>query len=189
MAAPAVMTTLISPLEYLRREILARNKSEYIDGVVCEMASAARGHTRLTKNLHDILYRTLGDGPCENSDQDVKVWIAARRIYYYPDATIACPPNFIDDANGVVDNPIVVVEVLSPSTPSMDRGPKFADYRTLDSLRDYVLVESEARRVEVISLEDGEWRTRRYEEGTALLPSVGVEIVLDELYRRVPLDR
>lgn len=183
-----VAQALISPLEYLRREAAALTKHEYIDGVVCEMSGAARGHTRLTKNLHGMLYRVLGNGPCENSDQDVKVWIAARRRYYYPDASIACPLNFIDDDNGVIDSPTVVVEVLTPGTHNLDRGPKFADYRTLPSLRDYVLIDSEEKSVEVFSLED-EWKTRTYREGAALLPSVGVEIDIEELYHRVPLPK
>lgn len=178
---------LISPLEYLRREAQAEKRHEYVDGTVCEMAGASPGHARLTKNLHGMLYRALGNGSCENLDQDVKVWIEARNRYYYPDATIACPPNFIDDENGVIDNPTVIVEVLSPSTRSLDRGPKFADYRTLPSFRDYVLVESDFRTVEVHSLEDADWTTRTYTEGEALLPSVGIAIGLDELYRRVPL--
>ena len=182
-----VAQALVSPMEYLRREREAKTRHEYVDGVVCEMAGASLRHACLTKNLHGMLYRTLGKGPCENLDQDVKVWIDASRRYYYPDATISCPPNFIDDDNGVIDNPTVVIEVLSPGTRNLDRGPKFADYRALPSLRDYVLVESEARRVEVFSLEDGEWRGRTYPEGAARLPSLGIELGLDELYRRVPL--
>ena len=187
MIAQAVLPALVSPLEYLHREREAKTKHEYVDGIVCEMAGAGRAHTRLTKNLHGMLYRGLGNGLCENSDQDVKVWIAARSRYYYPDASIACPPNFIDDENGVIDNPTVVVEVLSPSTSGLDRGPKFADYRTLPTFRDYVLIDNAHRKVEVFSLEGEAWMMRIYEEGRAFLPSVGIELDVDELYRRVPL--
>ena len=182
-----IAQALVSPLEYLRRERLSQTKNEYIDGVVCEMAGASPSHTRLTKNLSGMLYRALGNGPCENLDQDVKVWVAARNRYYYPDATVSCPPNFSDDENGVIDNPTIVVEVLSPATRNLDRGPKFADYRALASMRDFVLVESARRLVEVFSLEAGAWQARAYEEGVALFPSLGIEIDLDELYRRVPL--
>ena len=115
----------------------------------------------------------------------MKVWIEARRRYYYPDGTISCPPKFIDDENGVIDNPTVVLEVLSPSTRSLDRGPKFADYRTLPSFRDYALVESESQSVEVHSLEGGVWQTRAYAEGRAFLPSLGISLDLEELYRWV----
>lgn len=182
-----VANALVSPLEYLRREAKATRRHEYVAGIVCEMAGASRNHTRLTKNLHGMLYRALGEGPCENLDQDVKVWIAARSVYYYPDATISCPPNFVDDAAGVIDNPTVIVEVLSPGTRALDQGPKFADYRTLPSFRDYVMIDSETMRVEVLSLEGGVWNTRAITDGKALLPSVGVEIDLQELYRRVVL--
>lgn len=185
MVAQAARLALISPLEYLRREAEAMSRHEYMAGVVCEMAGVSKSHTRLTRTLHGILYRELANGGCENLDQDVKVWIAATGSYYYPDATISYPPNFIDDANGVIDNPKVIVVVLSPSTRNIDRGTKFADYRTLASLRDYVLIDSEAQKVEVFSLEGGEWMVRTYTDGAAMLPSVGIELPLDELYRHV----
>ena len=187
MAAQAAFPALISTSEYLRREARAATRHEYVDGIVCEMAGASRNHVRLTKKLNAILDRTLGDGSCENLDQDVKVWIETRRRYYYPDGTISCPPNFIDDENGIIDNPTVVIEVLSPSTRNLDRGPKFADYRTLPTFRDYVLVDSESQSVEVHSLENGGWQTRIYTEDKVLLPSVGIEVELRELYRRVVL--
>ena len=187
MVAQALTPALISPLEYLRREREAKTKHEYVAGSVCKMAGAGRNHIELTAALGFEVRTALRGKSCRNLDQDVKVWVAARDRYYYPDATISCPPNFVDDANGVIDNPTVVVEVLSPSTRTLDRGPKFADYRTLPTLRDYVLIDSEARKVEVFSLIEGVWMVRAYAEGTAVLPSVGVELDLDELYRHVVL--
>ena len=185
MVAQALTPALISPAEYLRREREAETKHEYVADAICEMAGASRNHSALTAALSFEIRTALRGKHCRNLDGDVKVWIAARDRYYYPDATIVCPPNFVDDANGVIDNPTVVVEVLSPSTRTLDRGPKFADYRTLPTLRDYVLIDSEARKVEVFSLIEGEWMVRAYVEGTAVLPSVGVGLDLDELYRHV----
>lgn len=187
MVAQAFRRALISPAEYLRREAESKTRHEYVNGTVCEMAGASRNHTWLTRNVQGMMYRALGNGPCHNLDQDVKVWIALKEIYYYPDATISCPPNFIDDANGIIDNPTVVFEVLSPSTRILDQGQKFADYRTIPTLRDYVLVDSEAKKVEVFSLESGEWRVRTYFEGVAGIPSVGIALDLEELYQHVVL--
>lgn len=188
MVAGVSRLALISPRDYLCRERDAGRKHEYLSGAVYEMAGASRNHTRLTRNVHGILFRQLGTGPCENLDQDVKVWIEAHLAYFYPDASISCPPNYIDVANGVIDNPTVLFEVLSPSTASIDRGAKFAAYRTLPSLRDYVLIESEARQVEVFSLEGDQWMVRTYTEGTIVLPSISIEIEMEELYRHVTFE-
>src|SRR5438128_2474967 len=114
--AQAVMPALVSPLEYLRREVQAKRRHEYVAGVVCEMAGASRNHGELTSALSFALRTRLKGRTCRNLDQDVKVWIAAKDAYYYPDATISCPPRFVDDANGIIDNPTVVIEVLSPGT-------------------------------------------------------------------------
>lgn len=185
MVAQAVLPALISPLEYLRREREAKTKHEYVEGVVCEMAGAGRNHVEIQGALATEVGIALRRTTCRILPADTKLRVG--KAYYYPDAMIACPPNFIDDANGVIDNPTVVVEVLSPSTRSLDRGAKFADYRTLDTLRQYVLIDSERRRIEVFSLESDAWMVRTYDEGTATLPSVGVELDMDELYRHVVL--
>lgn len=187
MVAQAVLPALISPREYLRREAQAERRHEYIAGIVCEMAGASRNQVELQSALATLAGAELRGKRCRILGQDTKLWIAAKEAYYYPDATIACPPNFIDDANGVIDNPTVIIEVLSPSTRHLDRGTKFADYRTLSSLREYVLIDSEARRVEVFSLENDDWMIRTYEEGVATLPSFGIDLDLQELYQHVVL--
>ena len=184
MVTQVLAPALVSPLEYLRREREAKRRHEYVDGVVCEMAGASRNHVEIQASLATEFGVALKGKRCRVLGQDTKLMVG--RAFYYPDATISCPPNFVDDANGVIDNPTVVVEVLSPSTRALDRGPKFADYRTLPTLRDYVLIDSEARRVEVFSLE-GEWGIRTYVEGSAPIPSVGIVLDLDELYRNVAL--
>lgn len=187
MIAQAFRPALISPAEYLRREAEAKTRHEFVNGTVCEMAGASRNHGELTSALSFELRTALKGKVCRNLDQDTKVWIASKEIYYYPDATVSCPPNFIDATNGVIDNPTVVFEVPSPSTRTLDQGQKFADYRTLPTLRDYVLIDSEATKIEVFSLENGEWVVRTYVDGTAAIPSVSVGLDLSELYRHVVL--
>lgn len=162
-------------------------RHEFVAGTVYAMAGASRNHAMITRNLHGMLYGLLGRGPCQNLDQNTKVWISGSNAFYYADATIACPPSFIDERSGVIDNPTVVFEVLSPTTWRIDRSTKFVAYKTLASLRDYVLIDSERKIVEVFSLEQEEWVVRAFESGTAILPSVGVSLDLDELYRHVAL--
>ncbi len=183
MVAQAVLPALISPLEYLRREAGAKSRHEYVAGAVCEMAGASRNHVEIQSSLSTEVGTALRGKPCRLLGADTKLWVASAGSYYYPDATISCPPHYIDEANGVIDNPTIVIEVLSPGTRILDRGPKFADYRTLPTLKDYVLIDSEQRRVEVFSLEEGTWMVRTYEVGKAALPSVDLVLDLDELYR------
>lgn len=182
-----IAQALVSPLEYLRREREATTRHEYVDGVVCEMAGASRNHVEIQGALATEVGIALRRKTCRILPADTKLLVG--RKYYYPDAMIACPPNFVDDTNGVIDNPTVVIEVLSPSTRTLDRGVKFADYRTLPSLKDYVLIDSEARNVEVFSRQNDEWVVRKVEIGTVPIPSISVLLDLDELYRHVVLPR
>lgn len=187
MAAQAAFT---SRTDYLAQEAQATTRHEYIDGVIYAMSGASRNHLELTRSFTIEAGNALRGKPCRNLDQDTKVWIERANAYYYPDATIACPPHFVDSANGVIDNPTVIVEVLSPSTWRMDRGQKFAHYRKLDSLREYALIDSDAARVEVFSLEGDQWVVRFYEglDATARFGSVGIELPLSELYRHVQFE-
>jgi Uma2 family endonuclease len=104
----AAQPALISSSEYLRREAEAVVRHEFVAGTVYAMAGASRNHAMITRNLHGMLYGLLGRGPCQNLDQNTKVWISGSNAFYYADATIACPPSFIDERSGVIDNPTVV---------------------------------------------------------------------------------
>ena len=109
---------------------------------------------------------------------------------YYPDGAIACPPNDLNPQQGTYDNPVAVFEVLSPGTENFDRRDKADDYKALPSLQDYVLVESDRARVEVFSrLPDGRWAQSVFLAGSVVhLPSVGIDLPLDELYENAAFD-
>ncbi|CAN5385860.1 Uma2 family endonuclease [soil metagenome] len=171
--------------EYLRREAVADTKSELIDGRIVAMAAASRQHVVITPNLGDALAPLLRDTGCRRFDSDAKVWIAAFDEYLYPDACVACPPDFVNDAVGAIDNPIVVLEVLSPSTEARDRGIKFERYSTLPSLGEYVLVASERIAVETfVRLGDGRWVRSLWTglESVARLESLGADLPLSAIY-------
>jgi Uma2 family endonuclease len=181
----AATSALVDPQEYLRREAQTERRSEFVDGVICEMAGASRNHVEIRAALTVEIGSALRGKPCRILGSDVKVRISARNTYYYPDATVSCPPNFIDDSNGVIDDPKVVFEILSASTHAMDRGQRFADYRTLTSLHEYVLIESESRSVEVFSRVGETWSVRHHQDGEIFIPSIDVTISMAELYRNV----
>ncbi|HYN90066.1 MAG TPA: Uma2 family endonuclease, partial [Ardenticatenaceae bacterium] len=135
--------------EYLVRERGAEAKSEYLDGEIVAMVGASRAHNLLTINVAGLLWQQLGDRPCEVYSNDMRVKIPVARVYTYPDVVVSCDdPLFEDDELDTLLNPIVIVEVLSASTESYDRGKKFSFYRSIPSLIEYVLVAQDEHRVE-----------------------------------------
>ncbi len=193
--ANAASIDRITREEYLRREAASLVKHDFIDGRMVErevvaMAGGSPNHVRITPVLTGMLHAALRGRTCQPFDSDTLVHIEEIDRDYYPDAGIACPPNFLSDTVGEIDNPTVIVEVLSPSSEKADRGDKFHDYRLLPSLRDYVLVSTKRASVEVFSRQDdGSWNLRVYVHGaTAHLPSVGIDLSLDELYENAVFD-
>jgi Uma2 family endonuclease len=185
MAAQKV--PLITPQEYLEGEKIAAEKSEYISGFVYAMAGASSRHNRLAGRVHAVLDRLLdASDSCEpfNSDQKVRIFEAGP--FFYPDVSVACDPVFDDE--DCLRNPVVIVEVLSTSTASFDRGEKFTHYRQLPSLQEYLLVSQTSYEVEHYSRRTEatwEFTVLKGEDAIITLPSLGVTLSLKEIYRRV----
>lgn len=178
--------------EYLEFEETVPEKYELYRGQIYPKGGYAYAMVGGSTN-HDDLIVTL-TALCVNALRGKKPWrfvgenrrllMRSKGTSYRPDGAIACPPNDLDRRKGTYDNPTVIFEVLSPATERFDRRGKADDYKTLASLQDYVLIESETVRVEVFSRQaDGSWAQRVYLPGTvAHLPSVDVELPLDVLY-------
>jgi Uma2 family endonuclease len=176
--------------QYFEMERTNEVRHEYIDGAVYALAGGTRAHGVLAANLISLLVVAVRGGPCRVYSSDMKVRVAPTR-YVYPDLSVSCDPvDRGDDAAEWLGAPRLVAEVLSPSTVAYDRGDKFGFYRQVASLREYVLVETTRRLVEVRSRgEDGLWTTRQYAPGeVAELPGLGVRLAVDEIYATVDLD-
>jgi Uma2 family endonuclease len=179
----------VSIEDYLTAERRAETKSEYLDGEVFAMTGASRPHNLVVWNLSGILYGQLKARRCEAYVNDMRVLIPAAGLYTYPDITVVCgEPRFEDGELDTLLNPTLLIEVLSPTTEGYDRGRKFAHYRTLESLREYVLVAQDEVRVELFThQDDGHWllsEANRLEE-TILLASIGCELRLADVYDHV----
>lgn len=177
--------------EYLAFEETTPEKHELFRGRICAMAGGSSNHSAIIVSLTGACREALrGRKPCRSVGENQKAVVQKSGSSYRPDGAIACPPNDLDRSRGTYDDPTVVFEVLSPSTAEFDRTEKFNDYRTLTSMQDYVLVESEKVRVEVFSrLEDGRWEQQVYlPETVAHIPSVGIDLSLDELYKNAVFD-
>lgn len=139
----------LNPEEYLAQERNATYRSEYIDGYVYAMAGGSVDHATISANLIREISNRLKSAPCRVCGSDLRVQIQKNGGFFYPDVSVICgKPEYSDKRNDTVTNPAIIVEVLSPSTESRDRGIKFANYRRLASLKEYILVDQNAPRIE-----------------------------------------
>lgn len=176
---------LMSAEEYLTWEPTQEERYEYWDGEVVAMTGQSRNHNRISGNFFRILDDALVDRPWEPYIADVKVQVQRGKKYFYPDVVVTCDDR--DNDPQLVQFPSLIIEVLSPSTESLDRGTKFAKYRQFLTLQEYVLVQVEQPGVEMFRRnQQGQWVLSEYNLGDSLtLESVGVEIAIGDLYRQI----
>lgn len=157
--------------------------SAYDEYAILDMAGGSNAHAALCLRIGSLLDQALTDSPCMAFTSDARMQVAERQ-YYYPDITVAC-----DEGPGtMLTNPVVVIEVLFPSTEKRDRGAKFESYKKLPSVQEYMLIGSEYKAIEVRHREGNFWRTYHYREGDVVeLKSIGVRFSFDALYRRIPM--
>lgn len=180
--------TYLTPEEYLAWERKQSFKNEYHNGQIIVMSGASRAHNRITVDITVQLSNQLMDGECEVFAGDMRVRTSPTVSYYYPDVIVVCgEPRFEDDTFDTLLNPILVVEVLSPSTAAYDRGEKFEYYKQLTSLQEYILVSQDRVRVEHYRRQGTQWthNTFQYLEDTLSLPSIKCKVPLPAIYRRV----
>lgn len=156
---PQLAEPFITSADYLARERRSEVRSEYLNGRVYAMSGASREHNRITINLSAMLHSRLRGKPCEPFSGDLRVKVSPTGLYTYPDVIVACGESrFEDEHADTLLNPTAIVAVLSDSTEAYDRGEKFAHYRALESLADYLLVAQDRPRIEhFIRQPDSRW--------------------------------
>ncbi|WP_437715435.1 Uma2 family endonuclease [Sorangium sp. So ce448] len=183
--AQAAVRTGLSPQEYLDFERSSPLRHEYADGELFAMAGGTLEHSAIAANILGELRNALRGRGCRVLTSDMRIKIAATRRYVYPDGAVVCArPEFEDEQRDTLLNPRVIVEVLSDSSEAYDRGDKFAQYRTLQSLEEYVLASQKAPRIEVFTRQpDGSWLLRIHGPGEhADLSSLGGALDVDRVY-------
>ena len=171
--------------QYLELERTSEVKHEYLRGEIFAMAGGSPEHARLAANVIGDLRAALRGRPCAVFTSDARVRIEVTDRATYPDVTVVCGrlEHAPDDPDSIT-NPVVIVEVLSDATEADDRGEKFAHYRRLASLREYLLVSQRARRLEVYRRRDDRWVLDEAGAGETLhLDSIDVALAVDEIYR------
>ncbi len=180
--------TYITPQEYIALERKAHCKSEYLNGHIIAMAGASSKHNLIVGDIFYALYPQLIGRGCDIFTNDMRVRPSADDAYFYPDVVVVCGQQaFEDDGLDTLLNPVVIFEVLSPSTEAYDRGEKFRRYQQLASLREYVLVAQDNVHVAHHRRHGAQWILSHYRtlEEVLLLPSIGCEMPLSDIYARV----
>ncbi len=178
-----------TPAQYLAFERTTDRKHEYHDGEMFAMAGASRAHAQIVTNLVATLAAQLRGKDCSVYSSDLRVKVSRTGLYTYPDVVIVCgEQRFDDEHEDTLLNPTAIIEVLSPSTEGYDRGKKFAHYRTLDSLKEYLLIAQDEPCIEqYVRQPDGNWLL--HEAGdvteTVALPSVNCTLKPAEVYDKV----
>ena len=177
--------------EYLKMERAAEQKHEYFQGEIFAMSGAGNRHNVIFSNLFGELAAALKGKSCRPYGSDLRIHIPENTLFSYPDISIICRNIVTNEKDS--DNftePSILIEILSPSTKNYDRGTKFKLYRDIPTLREYVLVDSEAIGVEVFRInENGHWQLEEYKNLTELLTltAIDFQITLNEIYQGTKL--
>lgn len=174
----------ISEEDYLADELTSEIKHEYIDGYVYAMAGASRNHERIAGNIYREFGNHLKNKPCEPFSSDLKIKAGSR--FFYPDVMVVCDEQSRHDY--YTDSPVIVVEVLSKASRRVDETTKRIAYRSIPSLKEYVLIEQDFVDVEVCRRSEG-WVSNHYFMGDGVrFDAIGLTLAVEEIYARVDND-
>ncbi|MEG4498436.1 Uma2 family endonuclease [Microcoleus sp. F10-C6] len=178
----------ISPEEYLEGERVSPIKHEYRRGHVYAMTGAKKPHIVISVNLASLLNNHLRESSCLVLSSDIKLRLEEANCYYYPDVAVTCDERDTSSTEDFILYPSLIIEVLSPSTASFDRGDKFADYQTSPSLQEYVLITQSEIKIECFRLNaEGNWVSQTYGQGDRVeFVSANFSCAISEIYEKVP---
>jgi Uma2 family endonuclease len=182
-------TRYYSTEEYLELEINSEIRHEYIDGVIIPMTGGTPNHNQLALNFSGTLNYLLKRQPYKVLVTDQRLWIPNRRIHTYPDIMVVKTPlEYEEGRKDTLVNPVMIAEVLSKSTKAYDRDEKFAAYRTIPTLQEYILIDQYTMHVEqYFKTDNNKWIFSEFTDGdvTLNLASVPCQIMLADIYDKV----
>lgn len=185
-------TKKYTPEEYLALEEKAEFRSEYVDGYIFEMSDGTENHIQISFNVTKLFSDKLR-GKCRAYQSEMKVWVESAKTFFYPDVTIVCGERrFYNSRTDTVENPILLVEVLSDSTAKYDKNEKFLTYQNINSFQEYVLISQDKTLVQqFIRQNDGNWKIKATIgiESNVYFESVGTELSLKEIYDLVEFEQ
>ncbi|MBV9962643.1 MAG: Uma2 family endonuclease [Parafilimonas sp.] len=190
-AAIAYSKENVSIEEYLEMENNALEKHEYYQCEVFAMSGAKAPHNEIAGNLYAALHNKLRGKKCKPYNSDQRIHIPANTLFTYPDISIFCGGIItLNDDKVNALNPTVIIEVLSKTTKNYDRGEKFKLYRDIQTLKEYIMVDSETMHFEIFRLnENNHWELEEYNEAddNIEIRSINENISMAEIYEDVKL--
>lgn len=173
--------------EYVALERESSTKHEFLCGEIYAMAGGSEEHSALAAEVLRALGNAIGDRPCRAHTSDLRIYIEAAELATFPDAAVICGAlqQHAPSPNATALNPMILLEVTSDSSEQYDLGTKLDSYRTIPSLRDYVIVSHRTRQITVHSKgEDGSWSSHTAATGDHVsLASLGASLSVDQIYR------
>jgi Uma2 family endonuclease len=161
MALKATKQTYYTPEEYLVSEDKSKFRNEYIDGCTFEMSGGSENHIQISFNVTKLFSDKLR-GKCRAYQSEMKVWVESAKTFFYPDVTLVCGERkFYNNRTDTIENPILLVEVLSDSTAKYDKNDKFLTYQNIESFQEYVLISQDKTLIQqFIRQPDGNWKIK-----------------------------
>jgi Uma2 family endonuclease len=173
--------------QYVALEKESSTKHEFFDGEIYAMAGGSEDHSAIAARVLGVLDSAVGDRPCRVHTSDLRVYVEAVGLATFPDGTVICGPieQHAPSPNATALNPAILIEVTSDSSEDFDTGGKLDAYRTIRTLREYIIVSHRERRITVHRRGDGDtWITRvAIAGGKVTIETLGAELVVDSIYR------
>ena len=182
-------TRYYSPEEYLELEVNSEIRHEYINGLIIPMTGGTPNHNQLALNFSGTLNYLLKRQPYQVFVTDQRLWIPTRKIHTYPDIMVVKNPlEYEEGRKDTLVNPVMIAEVLSKSTKSYDRDEKFAAYRTIPSLQEYILIDQYTMHIEqYFKTDNNKWIFSEFTDADVSLnlASIPCQILLADIYDKV----
>ncbi|MEA5529664.1 Uma2 family endonuclease [Dolichospermum sp. UHCC 0684] len=182
-------TRYYSPEEYLELEVNSEIRHEYINGLIIPMTGGTPNHNQLAGNFYAMLNFALKRQPYQVFVTDQRLWLPTRKIHTYPDIMVVKTPlEYEQGRKDTLVNPVMIAEVLSKSTKSYDRDEKFAAYRTITSLQEYILIDQYTMHIEqYFKTDSNKWIFSEFtdEDSSLNLSSIPCQILLADIYDKV----
>lgn len=189
---PAPKYNYVSPEEYLEMERASEAKHEYYNGEIFAMSGASISHNDIFHNVYGSLINFLKGKNCKPYGSDLRIHIPENTLYTYPDISVVCgKPETTDGFFDSVVNPAIIIEILSKSTKDYDRGTKFTLYRSIQTLKEYILIDSTSISVELFTRQkDNSWVLNEFKQLTDsfTIASINLKLSLQEIYEDVSWD-
>jgi len=186
---PGPKFNYVSPEEYVAMERVSRQKHDYFQGEVFAMSGASLEHNIIAKNINTQVLPFLKGKLCDMFGSDLRIHIPENTLYTYPDFSIICgKPETADNDKDSIINPSVIIEVLSKSTEDYDRGGKFHLYRSIKSLKEYILIDSLHSCAEIYTRQsDNTWILKEFTNSTDsfTISTIGLTLFLKDIYEGI----